>query len=404
MNKRFGWGWTQVFVAFLIQGIGSGSLMYAYSVVVVPFADTFAPSRMTLMLGMTFMILGSGLLSPWLGVAIDRKPLRLLLGGAILAVATGFLLLSLTTAIWQMPAVYLLCMSFGLVLLGPLAASTLVSRWFLRRRGLALGIAAMGTSFGGFLFPPLIQWLVDTLEWRAAFRVLAVVIAALVLPVWLLTVDRPGDKGLHPDGLREAPGAAGEAGDLVFSSTNAIIRNRSFWVVAAIVSVLFAAFTATLGNLVPFALDAGVSADRGALLISNIALMAIPGTLIFGWLADRMDVRMALAMVIAVVAGGLACLFGEPSYARMVAGSLLVGLGGGGMIPVWSALLAGVFGPANYGRVMGLMNPVLMPFNLLAPPLAGWVQDVAGSYHWAFVLFAGLMLASLALVPLIEKR
>lgn len=406
MGNRFGWGWAQVLVAFLIQGVGSGALMYAYGVVAVPFAETFQPSRMVLMLGMTFMTLGSGLMSPWLGVAIDRKPLRVLLAAAILATAGGFLMLSFVTAMWQVPLVYGLLMSVGLVLLGPLAASTLLSRWFLRRRGLALGIAAMGTSFGGFLFPPLIQWLTDALDWRMAFRLVALTISLLVIPIWLLTIDRPQRKGLHPDGAAQAPDTSqGGVPEGAFSSTQSILQNRSFWAIAAVVCVLFGAFTATLGNLVPMALDAGIAPDRAALLISNIALMAIPGTLIFGWVADHIDVRLALGIVVACVAGGLACFLGSATpYGMMVMGSLLIGLGGGGMIPVWSALLAQVFGPWNYGRVMGLMNPVLMPFNVITPPLAGWIQDMTGSYHWAFVFFITLMLASLFLLPLVEKK
>jgi MFS family permease len=88
---------------------------------------------------------------------------------------------------------------------------------------------------------------------------------------------------------------------------------------------------------------------------------------------------------------------------RLVAGSLILGLGGGGMLPVWSSLLAQVYGVLNYGRVMGLMAPVLLPFNLLTPPLAGWVRDISGSYDLAFMGFVLLLLLAVAMIPLIER-
>lgn len=404
MSQRFTWGWMQVLVAFLIQSIGAGALMYAYSIVAVPLDEAFQPTRLQLMLGMTFMMLGSGFISPWLGATIDRKPLRKLLVLAIAATAIGFLLLSFVTAISQVHIIYGLLMSFGVAMLGPLAASTLVSRWFMRRRGLALGIAAMGTSFGGFLFPLLIQWVTDAMEWRTAFRLLALSIGLMAVPVWFLTVDRPQLKGLHPDGKPLLATADSEMPKGAFDRAGLILKNRSFWAIAAIVGIMFGAYTGVLGNLAPFAIDTGISAARAAGLVGNIALMAIPGTLIFGWLADHIDVRACLGLVVASIALGILCFLDKPPYALLVTGSLLIGLGGGGMIPIWSTLLANVFGPWSYGRVMGLMNPMLMIFNLIAAPLAGHIQDTSGSYHWAFVLFATLMLASLLLLPVIEKK
>ena len=398
-QSRF-WPWAQVCVAFLIQATGAGALSYSYSVIAVPLAETFEPSRMVLMLGLTCMTLGAGFVSPVAGIAIDRMSLKLIMVGAILMTALGFVGLSLATAMWQVPMIYGIGLSFGYVLLGPLSASTLLARWFHENRGMALGIAAAGTSFGGFLFPPLIQWLTDTLGWREGLRLFALCIAAVAVPVWLLAVDRPESKGVP---LAGAGDGAHHADYGRFSSTYAIIHHRSFWLISLVVMVMFGAFTATMANIMPFALDTGASREQGALIISNMALAAVPGTLLFGWFADRFDVRVALGLVIALMAVGIACFWGTPAYSRLVLGSLILGLGGGGMLPVWSSLLAQVYGVLNYGRVMGLMSPILLPFNLLTPPVTGWIQDLTGSYHLAFVGFVVLMCGSLLMIPFIER-
>ena len=103
----------QLVVAFLIQATGTGALSYSYSVIAVPLAETYDASRMTLMLGLTCMTLGAGMVSPLAGVAIDRLSLRLIIIFAILMTATGFVALSLTTAMWQVPAIYGLIFCFG---------------------------------------------------------------------------------------------------------------------------------------------------------------------------------------------------------------------------------------------------------------------------------------------------
>lgn len=379
--------WWQVLVAFSIQAIGSGALIYSYGIVALPLAETYAPTRMMLMIGMTAMTLAAGFLSPWLGAAIDRRSLRVLMAAGIVSIGGGFFALSTTTAMWQVPVIYMLVMSFGYVMSGPLAASTLLSRWFTRQRGLALGIAGMGTSFGGLGFPPLIQKLVELYEWRNAFGLIGASIILVGVPIVLgLARDRPSE---HEAGTQDAyPGAEAPSARRRFDSTATILGNRNFWIISLAVGIMFGAFTGTIGNLVPFARDHAISPDRAALLVSIVAFMAIPGTLIFGALSDRLDLRATLGTISAVMASGLLFLTGSPDYPRMVIGGLLLGLGGGGMLPVWGALLAKVFGALDYGRVMGLMSPALMIFCLVTPPFAGRVFDVTGSYHAAFLWFA----------------
>ncbi len=393
------YGWLLVGVAFLVLMVSSGSIMYSYSVVAVPLGAAFEASRMTMMLGITGMTLAGGLLSPFMGGLIDRGSLRLMMFLGAVGLASGYLLLSFTTASWQVPIVYAALMMLGINLLGPLTTSTLLARWFSRRRGMALGIAAVGTSVGGFVFPPLVQWLIDSFEWRSALRILGLGSLLLTLPAVWLVANRPADRGLHPDG--DAPPAS--SGPLPPPlSTAALLRERNFWLVAISISLLFGVYSALLANLVPFALDAGSSADRAAFLISAMALAGIAGKLGFGAIADRVDLRAGLAASMALVITGVLFYIVGGSYSMLLLGSISLGLAAGGMLPVWGALLAVLFGAVNYGRVMGMMNPVIMPMTLLGPPLAGLVHDATGSYTGAFLGFVFALLAGLVLLPMIR--
>lgn len=393
------YGWLLVGVAFLVLMVSSGSIMYSYSVVAVPLGAAFDASRMTMMLGITGMTLAGGLLSPFMGSLIDRWSLRLMMFLGAAGLALAYILLSFTTASWQVPIIYAALMMLGINLLGPLTTSTLLARWFTRRRGMALGIAAVGTSVGGFVFPPLVQWLIDSFEWRSALRILGAGSLLLTLPAIWLVANRPADRGLHPDGDAPPPSSGPLPPPL---STAALLRERNFWLVAISISLLFGVYSALLANLVPFALDAGATADRAAFLISAMALAGIAGKLGFGAIADRVDLRAGLAASMALVIVGVVFYVVGDSYSMLLFGSLSLGLAAGGMLPVWGALLAVLFGAANYGRVMGMMNPVIMPMTLLGPPLAGLVHDTTGSYTGAFLGFVVALLAGLVLLPMIR--
>tara|TARA_R110002094_G_scaffold61441_6_gene72020 strand:- start:2427 stop:3632 length:1206 start_codon:yes stop_codon:yes gene_type:complete len=393
------YGWWLVGVAFLVLMVSNGSIMYSYSVVAVPLGEAFNASRMTMMLGMTGMTLAGGLISPFLGGLIDRGSLRGMMLLGALGLALGYVLLSVTTASWQVPLVYAGLMVLGINLLGPLTTSTLLARWFSRRRGMALGVAAVGTSVGGFVFPPLVQWLIDSYEWRNALRILGVGTLLVTLPAVWLVANRPADRGLHPDGDAPPSGPAFVPPPL---STSALLRDRNFWLVAMAMGLLFGVYSALLANLVPFALGVGALAERAAFLVSVIALAGIVGKLSFGAIADRLDLRAALAASMVLVLSGVSCYLVSETYAGLVIGSASLGLAAGGMLPVWGSLLAVLFGAANYGRVMGLMNPVIMPLTLIGPPLAGLIYDTSGSYGAAFVGFIGALLLGLVLLPFIR--
>ena len=404
-RKPLFFGWWQVVVALLVQAVATGTIAYSYSVIVVPLAGEFESSRMTLMLGMTTMTLVGGLLSPWLGASIDRFSLKRMMLIAAVSLGLGFIALSLINGIWQMPLIYAVFMSVSSVILGPLSASTLLARWFSKRRGLAMGLAAMGTSIGGFLFPPLLQFLIDSYEWRTAFRLLGTVVILVLVPlIALLATDWPAQRQLYPDG-DDAPPVQAE-GDTAtrYDSVRAILRERNFWTIALVMGVLFSTYSMLLSNLAPFAIGSGATAEQAALMISIVAVMGLIGKLLFGTIADRVDLRFGLAGSSTLLAMGLLCYLGNDNFNLLLAGSALVGLAAGGMLPVWGALMAQAFGVGSYGRVMGLMNPIIMPFNILSPPLAGAIFDRTGSYQLTFVLFSTLLLLAACTLPLIKLK
>jgi MFS family permease len=146
-----------------------------------------------------------------------------------------------------------------------------------------------------------------------------------------------------------------------------------------------------------------VPRQDGVLLISMVAVVGIAGQLIFGAVADKIDMRIGLAAAVILLMAGISIFILGSTYQHFVLASLVMGLSAGGLLPVWGAMIALLFGVENYGRVMGMMGPIIIPFNLIAVPLTGYLFDQTGSYSMPFTLFAVLLALSLLWVPAIKR-
>lgn len=401
MFKNVYYGWWMAAVAFLLLMVSMGTVIMSFSVVAVPIAEELQISRTTLMLGMSGMMLTGAVISPLVGRFIDHHSLRLTMAAGAVILAASFLSLSLIRSDWHFIAVYALGMTWVTTVMGPLAVNTLLARWFVQRRALAMGIASIGGSVGGLLFPPLIYHLMELFEWRMGLQILAGLVLALTLPtVLLLVADWP----------EREPQADREGGDVPgppplgseYNNTLAILRSRNFWLLAWTMGVLFGVYASLMANLVSVALEVGIRADRATYMISVTAVCGIFGKLFFGLVADALDKRLAIGGAIMLLVAGLGCYYGAVDYMLLLVGAILIGLASGGIMPVWSATMATIFGQINYGRVMGLMGPALLPFNLLLPPVTGFIFDVNESYKLAFLLFITLAILAMLALPFIK--
>lgn len=397
------YGWRIVGVAALAQAVSVGSTFYCYGAFLKPLAAEFGVSRLAVTLGLTLLILVQGAVGPFLGRAIDRGSVRSVMLAGVLLEALGLALLSFATEFWQLGLIFATAISVGSFWFGPLATATLVANWFVHRRGRALGIAALGGSFGGVVFPPLAASLIEGLGWRGAALAIAAGILLLLLPFAAVLVRRPEDLGSRPDG-EPAAGHAGlaPASEVAPELTNrALLRDRNFWAICAGVGFVWCPVNALLAHLVPYATDLGLSAARASVVMSSYALGGGIGRLLFGFLADRIEKRTALWIAIGGFAAAWIQLLGEPGFGMLLAAGSAAGVAVGGIMPLWGALTGASFGRAAFGRAMGLMNLLMLPFTLAGAPVAAYLFDRSGSYQLAFTGFlAFFALGSLALLGL----
>lgn len=402
MASSFGVGWRQVAVGFMLLA-ATGMVAATYSIVAVPLAQEFKPSRTVLMLAMTVMSGMSAVLAPLLGNLMDRFPLRRLMVMGGLLLAAGYVAISLATSFTQVLLIFALLIAPANVLTGPVAITVLLSRWFAQKRGRAIGIAIAGISAGGFVFPLIISGLLSAFEWRMALRALAVVLAIWTVPMAMLVVDRPADRGLNPDGADAAPEQAREELARAPISAREILTDPAFWMIALTVSIVTAGMKGMITNLAPLAIDTGATAAQAAPLVSVYAACGFIAKLNFAALADRVGPRVLMFCALGGFAAGMLCLTqAAGGYWVIAVGVGVTGLFGGLMVPSESYLAPRVFGQRGVGRAMGLLSGAILLAMLATPPLFGLIYDLTGSYTGMFWTFAGVAVAALFWVPMLR--
>lgn len=421
------YGWKIVAVCFLTLFVSVGFGFYSFGAFFKALADELGGSRLGVGLGLSVFTATSGLLGPLLARALDRGSIRNVMSTGVLLLGAGFLALSRIDSLGQF-YVALGALAVGAALIGSLPSSTLVVSWFERRRGTALGLATMGISVSGVVMAPVATALIGRLGWRTSFVIYGVLAVALVLPaVRAVVVNRPEDLGLRTDGdaadaippaprRRRATGQATKvAGELpatggAYAPSPAppaaepasALRHRSFWVIALVVSLNFCANGAMLTHLIPHATDLGYRPGLAALLLSAVATLGAVGKLLFGWISDHVDVRGAMALSAALQTTGVLLVLRAEAYPWLLVAGAIYGLGMGGLVPLWGAMIGAAFGRLAFGRVMGSMSPFILPLQVSGVPFAGWVFDTTGHYAPAFRLFAGLYATSMAALLLLR--
>ncbi len=393
-------GWYVVAGTFISQLFVVGFFTYSVSLLVPFVRDEFGVSMAEVMYSLSAGTFAGMLLLPVAGVMLDRYPVRWIMAGGALLFAAGLWALANSTTITQYIMLFGVSMAIANAFAGSTASSTTISRWFTTSRGRALGISAIGTSVGGIAIPALVTWWLQAYGWRTTLEYLALSVALIVFPLLILTIrGKPADVGLLPEGV--VAGAAQTAAVSPELKLGDIIRLPAYWYLGLALGLLFSVYSSILANIAPYAIGVGVTAAQASSLIMAVAIMGFVGKLGFGMAADKMNLKVGLWIAMLLVLVAFLLLATEPGYSLMLVASGILGLAAGGMLPVWGAMMAKVFGLVSYGRAMGLMGPLITLCVMPGFAVAGRLFDATGSYQLCLYLFAGVTVVSMVLlVPL----
>src|SRR5881397_2189898 len=322
-----------------------------------------------------------GFLAGWL---VDRfGPRRLMVAGILMA---GIALVGLGS-IHSLTGFYVFYLfnSLGYVCGGPLPNQVLLSRWFTRARGRAMGFAYLGIGIGGAVVPFLAVWLTRAVDWHGALQALGVLIVLAALPMALFVREAPpaAVSTSSPDPRVPGPAAIGQ-----------VFRSPAFYLLLAGSMCSIAAVGGTNQHLKLFlSLDHGYSQGAAAQIASLVLVSSLAGRLGMGWLADRLPKKYVMLLIYLLVAAAIPLLFLTRLRGAIYLFAAVFGIGLGGEYMVIPLMAAELFGVRVLGRAMGVILTGDGVAEALAPVLVGRMHDVSGSYATGFLAVIGFAIA-----------
>jgi len=386
LSARVYHGWIIVGGAFVVLLLAYGT-QYAFGVFFTALLAEFHWSRASLSGAFSlyaFVYSAFGLVA---GRLTDRWGPRIVIASGGVLLGAGLAGMSAVTALWQPYVLYGAVAALGMSTAYVPCNATVV-RWFVRQRGLAVGVASAGGSVGTFVLPPVAHWLVSALGWRRAYLVFGAAIFLALTGVACLMRRDPESLGLHPDG---AP-ASSPAGTLGGWTVRDAVRLREFWVLFSVFGLTWTAIFIPLVHLVPIARDLGIEPQQAATLVYALGIAAV------GWLSDRVGRRAILAVALAAQAASFVALGRAATLPALAAATVLFGLSYGTVSVIFPAMVADLFGRAHAGSLVGLIFGLAGPTAALGPLGAGWIYDRLGSYAVACWISAAVNLTALVLL------
>ena len=386
---------------FFLYCASNGIFMHSLPLIYPRLMEDFGWSEVQVTLPATVFYVVSAVTSPPAGVLLDRYSSRhiMLTGAAGLVVA--LLCLSQVQVLWQMVGVYVL-IGAALSLTGLVSNVLVVSRWFDRYRGRAIGILLMASSLGGVVFPQFMGVTLENQGWRMTLLMLAAIATVLmILPLLFLVRNSPTDYGLLPDGA-SAPPDSSPAISLTTGPTLAqALRQKNFYLLAlATAAVFFTVIALTQHQSIHLGRDLGVPGPALATVFSVFFGASVVGKLLFGFLGDHFRRDRVMIVSIAVLVAGLLLLRWQDgaSQAGLMAYAVVAGVGFSGAFTSIQVLVAGYFAGPSFGKILA----VIILFDTLAGALGtrviGGVREATGSYLPALDLMMGVcFMAILAL-------
>jgi MFS family permease len=372
------------FAAFTV----SAGIMHSYAVFLLAFIEEFGWSRAETSVAYSVSQLVAGGSSPLVGALVDRLgPRRLLVLGGVLLFA-GLVGSALISALWQDVLFYGIVMTIGANCLGLVVFVPLLSRQFVRRRGMAISIVQSANGFGRAASAPLVQLLISTIGWRETFWAQAAFIAAAV-PLLAALFRRAARYPIASQPATMIPTSAESPLPARSWTLNAAIRTPHFWLLFAV--YLFTGLGSFLVSLhqLAFAVDVGFDKLYAAGVLGIGSFLAIGGTIVTGTLSDYIGREWSAILAYGISIIGVVCalLITSPDQHFLLwLHACFFGLTWGARGPAITAKTADLFPGGRLGTILGVITIGSGIGSAAGSWAAGWIFDLSGSYRLAFML------------------
>ncbi|MBI4482174.1 MAG: MFS transporter, partial [Acidobacteria bacterium] len=408
----FYYGWVVVALSFLATLTGAG-IRSAPAVLIHPLEEEFGWSRAAIASAISLNLLLFGVAAPISGQLLDRiGPRRVMLASlALMAAGVGGTVFM--RELWQLFLLWGVVVGLGAGGSASVLAATVAHRWFVARRGLVLGILNSAGSTGQLIFLPLLMAVIVVANWRVGSLVLVGAALGLVSLIALWMRDDPADLGLEPYGSEDrSASAAEELVSLRHSSEGAaavsvsgVLGSSTFWLLSGSFFICGATANGLIGtHLIPHSIEHAIPEVTAAATVGVMGGMNFIGTLLSGWLIDRMEARKLLALVYALRSTSLFILPFVTDFSGLFLFAVIYGLDWFATVPPTIALTADTFGKRAVGSVFGWIFLAHQIGAALAAAGGGAIRVRFGDYQLAFLMGGVMALIGAALALGIQPQ
>jgi len=402
-RRRIFYGWYIVAASVAANTIFSAAYFQGFGVLIIPIERTFGWDRWVLSAAMSLRQLESGIVSPAVGFLLDRFSARKLIFWSAVISAVGFI------GLGSINGIVGFFLFFVVISLGASGVShgvtwpVIISRWFRRNRGLATGLAVTGPIFGSPIVILNAQ-IEEAYGWRVLLTGYGILILGGVTLLSMLVRDRPEPYGLRPDGdppeegaSTERPTGSSPGRPDTGLTLRAVLRTKEFWLFTSYLAGTFTVNSAFQVHMIPyFQEDIGLTAAWAAVVVSMVFIISGIGRIGGGYLLDKMDYRLVLAVVAAMM--GFSLFYLQMVDVRTVSGTLpfalMFGVSFGCLVPMRGAVGSTMFGTRAIGKVLGLLQGAPVAAGVIGPLAMGVIFDMKGNYSigiWGLIIISALM-------------
>ena len=393
LSLPFYYGWFVLSLCFLTT-LTSAGVRSSPSVLIHPLEAEFGWSRALIASAISMNLLLFGVASPISGWLIDRYgPRKVMLGslGLLIIGVSGTMAMN---QFWQFFLVWGVIVGFGAGGVGSVLTATVGNRWFVARRGLALGILGSASSTGQIIFLPLFMAMITYAGWRMGSMALIIVAITLLPLIYLFMRDDPSEVGLEPYGAGQ-PGTASTVAAASLRGVPAknatitareVVSHPTFWLLAGSFFVCGGTANGLIGtHLIPHEIEMGIPQIAAASLLGVMGALNMVGTIFSGWMIDRVQPQRWLALVYALRGLSLLLLPFVQDYFGLIVFAVIYGLDWFATVPPSMALTADTFGKQNVGKVYGWIFLSHQVGAAIMASAAGALRTWMGDYQFAFL-------------------
>lgn len=394
------YGWIIVLASFLAMLVVS--MIYVFGVFIESLTQEFGWSRADISLAFSVSYSLLTFLAVLSGKMADRYGIRKVMGIGTALTGAGFLLCSQVSSLAQLYLFFGIIGAGGSTLYVPPASTIL--RWFVRRRGLAIGVAITAFGIGMSFFPPLTEIMIREFGWRATFLIYGIFVLVILSISSFLMKQEPNKGGPTPFGEVKRTTdfqTTGRANDYTLREA---VLTRSFWLIYSLFLLAHVSLLMITVHIIPHAIDIGIVGVHAAAALTFLGVCSILGRIAGGWALDRIGAVNMLTISLITHAIFASVLLGSTGIWSIYLVSAGIGFGYGGWAAAYPAIPAEFFGTKHLGSILGFLDTSVGIGGLTGPYLAGCIYDITNSYHTAFLLGACVMAIAVVLSAVLRKE